>query len=100
MDSAINLFSLRRGGLDLNSGNTYIERQKERIPLILNYLTPWVKSLRPEQDWNFLSMSLFSFLYWGRFRDIIDLANHPEMQLFVERFNQCPGVKETDIPPA
>jgi len=100
MDSAINLFSLRRGGLDLNGTNPYVDRQKERVPLILNHLTPWAKSLTPEKDWNFLTMSLFSFLYWGVFRDIIDLNPHPEMQAFVERFKNCPGVKETDIPPA
>lgn len=100
MDSAINLFSLRRGGLDLNGTNPYVDRQKERTPLILNHLTPWVKTLTPEKDWNFLTMSLFSFLYWGVFRDIIDLNPHPEMQAFVERFKNCPGVKETDIPPA
>jgi glutathione S-transferase len=96
MDSAINLFSLRRGGIDLSTPNQYIERQKERTPLILNYLTPWVKSLTPEKDWNFLTMSLFSFLYWGVFRDIIDLKLHPEMQAFVERFKNCPGIAETD----
>lgn len=98
MDSAINLFSLRRGGLDLNGGNTYVERQKERIPLILHSLTPWVKTLSPEKDWNFLTMSLFSFLYWGTFRQIIDLSPHPEMQNFIERFKNSPGVEQTDIP--
>lgn len=98
MDSSVNLFSLRRGGLDLNGGNTYVERQKERVPLILNYLTPWVRELKPESDWNFVTMSLFSYLYWGGFREIIDLNPHPEMQQFLERFKNCPGVKETDIP--
>ncbi len=100
MDSAINLFSLHRGGLDLNGGNTYVERQKERITAILNFLTPWVESQQAEKDWNFLTMSLFSFLNWGVFRDMIDLSNHSEMRAFVERFSQCPGVIETDIPPA
>ena len=99
MDSGVNLFSLRRGGLDIvNGGNTYVERQKERIPLILNHLTPWVKTLTPEKDWNFLTMSLFSFLYWGQFRDIITLQPHPEMINFLERFKNCPGIAETDIP--
>lgn len=95
MDSAINLFSLRRGGLDLNSGNTYIERQKERIPLIFDYLSSWVKTLTPEKDWNFLTMSLYSFLFWGNFREIIDIKTHPEMVDFLKRFEICPGVAET-----
>lgn len=100
MDSAINLFSLRRGGLDLNGGNPYVERQKERVPLILNYLTNWAKSQTPEKDWNFLTMSLYSFIYWGIFREIIDINPHPEMLAFIERFKNCPGVQETDIPKA
>lgn len=97
MDTSINLFSLRRGGLDLNGGNSYVERQKERIPLILNYLTPWVKSLDEKNPahWNFISMSLYSYLYWGEFREILDLSGFPDLKKFLERFGDAPGVPET-----
>lgn len=99
MDTSINLFSLRRGGLDLQGGNTYVERQLERIPLILNYLTPWVNSLEPKNTahWNFLSMSLYSYLFWGEFREILDLSAHPEMKQFLERFKDAPGVSESSL---
>lgn len=104
MDTSINLFSLRRGGLDLNpenGHNGYIERQKERVPLILNWLTPWVKTLDPKNsaDWNFLTMSLYSYLYWGEFRNIVDLSDFPEHKVFLEQFKNAPGVHET-TPPA
>ena len=78
--------------------NTYIERQKERIPLILNYLSPWAKTLSPEKDWNFAVMSLYSFLYWGVFRSMMDLSEYPDLTNFLERFKDAPGIKETNIP--
>ncbi len=102
MDTSINLFSLRRGGLDLNSGNSYVERQKERVPLILNWLTPWVKTLDQKNTphWNFLTMSLYSYLFWGEYRGILDLTDFPEHKQFLEKFKNAPGVHETTPPPA
>lgn len=101
MDTSINLFSLRRGGLDMNAHNSYIERQKERVPLILNYLTPWVQTLDEKNldHWNFLSMSLYSYLYWGEYREILSLEDYPVLKHFLTRFKNAPGVTET-TPPA
>jgi len=56
MDTSINLFSLRRGGMDLDGGNTYIERQKERVLSILNLLTIYVKT-------SILKMKITGILY-------------------------------------
>ncbi|MFA6237800.1 MAG: glutathione S-transferase family protein [Bacteriovorax sp.] len=98
MDSSISLFSYRRGGLNLNGGNAYVERQMERIPTILNYISHWAS----EQDeknpahWNFLTMSLYSYLYWGQFREILDLNKHPVLKKFLERFKNAPGVAVTN----
>ena len=99
MDTAINLFSLKRGGLDLDTPNTYLTRQKDRIPQILDYLKPWVIKLRPENaaDWNFASMSLYSFLYWANFREVIAIDLYPEMKKFLFDFKNNPGVQETTI---
>jgi glutathione S-transferase len=98
MDTSINLFSLRRGGLDLNSGNAYIERQKERVDLILNYLNPWVQKQVQNPNWNFVTMSMFSYLFWGNFREILDLKKYPDMQQFIKKYQLEIGVNETDIP--
>ncbi len=97
--SAVNLFSLRKGGIDIEAGNHYfIERQKERLPSLLGILSPWAKKQDPKKDWNFLTMSLFSLIYWLEFREMYDIKKHPELVDFLERFKNCPGVAETDIP--
>ncbi|MBC7538886.1 MAG: glutathione S-transferase family protein [Bacteriovorax sp.] len=100
MDSAVNLFMLRRGGLDLNSGNGLVERHKARIPHILDYLTPWVRTLDDKNPahWNFLTMSLYSLLYWYDFREVGSLKNHQDLKIFLEKFKNAPGVAETTIP--
>jgi glutathione S-transferase len=99
LSSAINLFSLEKGGIDIQSGTNYfIERQRDRLPSLLNYITPWTIQQQPKTNWNFLTMSLYSSLVWMEFRKIYDLKNHPEMKSFLARFKNCPGVHETEIP--
>ncbi len=100
MDTSISLFSLKRGGLDLASGNSYIQRQIERVPNILNFLTPWVKTLdeKNPKHWNFLTMSLYSYLYWVEFRGMYNLQDHPVLKEFLQKFKDAPGVLETTIP--
>lgn len=100
LSSGVNLFSLRKGGVDIDAGTNYfIERQKERMPTLLNMLTPWAEKLDPSKDWNFLSMSLYSALYWMEFREVYDVSKkHPELKKFLSKFENCPGVKETAIP--
>jgi len=101
LSSAVNLFSLRKGGIDTTTGsNYYIERQLNRLPSLMSYLTPWAVKQTPEKDWNYLTMSLFSMLYWMEFREIYNVKAHPELMEFMKRFENCPGVKETDIPKA
>jgi glutathione S-transferase len=100
MDSSVNLFMLRRGGMDLSVPNALIQRQMERVPHILNYLTPWVKTLDEKNPahWNFLSMSLYSYLYWVEFREMYNLNDHPVLKEFLEKFKNSPGVAESTIP--
>ncbi len=100
MDTAINLFSLRRGGLDISTTeNLYIKRQIERLDLIFNYLSPYATevSKNPAANWNFLTMSLFSFLFWANFREIVDLSPYQALKDFLVAFNHLPGVEETAI---
>ncbi len=100
MDTCVNLFLLKRGGLDPASDNWYLQRQRERVPSVLDYLKPWIEKLNPKQDadWNFASMSLYSFLYWAQFRGMLDLSGRPECLKFLEDFKNKPGVAETTIP--
>ncbi len=100
MDTCVNLFLLKKGGLDPASDNWYLQRQRERVPSVLDYLKPWIEKLNPSQvsDWNFASMSLYSFLYWAQFRGMLDLSGRPECLKFLETFQGKPGVAETTIP--
>lgn len=94
LDTSINLFSLKRGGLDLSAPNSYVIRQQERIALIMTFLTPWVIQ---NKDWNFLAMSLYSYLEWASFREQLDLSRYPEMVNFMASFVDRPGIEETKI---
>ncbi len=99
-DTTVNLFLLQRGGSDVFSKNDnwYVQRQKDRTQAVLNFLLPWVSDLDPavEKDWNFLSMSFFSYAYWANKRGALDLKTNPDIAAFLERFSKKPGVAETD----
>ncbi len=99
LDTGVNLFSLRKGGINIHDeSNYFLVRQNERIPSIVKMLTPWAVKLDPKSDWNFLTMSLYSAVFWMGFRDVYDMSKHPEMMEFLEKFKNCPGIVETDIP--
>lgn len=94
--SGVNLFSLKKGGINIDDESHYfLIRQKERIPSLLKMITPWAAAQKPS-DWNYLTMSMYTLLYWMKFRDIYDYSNMPELVAFEERFRNCPGVAETD----
>lgn len=100
-DVAVNFFLLRRGGLDLETKNWYVERQKERVPALFDQLEPWAKS-RNENDpthWNYVAMSLFSYVDWALFRNMADFSSHGGLTNFVERFSKHPGITETSPRP-
>jgi len=100
METCVNMFLFRKGGMDLESDNWYLKRQKARLPNILEFLRPVMKRLDPQKpdDWAFPSMCLYSFLYWAQLREMIDLDAFPEAIAFLEAFKDKPGVAETTIP--
>lgn len=99
LSSGVNLFSLKKGGLNVDDeSNYFLVRQKERIPTLLKYITPWAAKQNPETDWNYLTMSMVALFDWIEFREVYSLLDFPELKAFRERFNNCPGVEETNIP--
>jgi glutathione S-transferase len=96
MDTSVILFLMKRDGYDLQKSGFFLSRQLSRIPNNLGYLLPWVKTLSPENssDWNYASMSLYSYLYWANARQILNLGDYPEFQHFVTLFSGAAGVKE------
>ena len=94
--SGVNLFSLKKGGINVEDQSHYfLVRQKERIPSLLKMITPWAATQKPS-DWNYLTMSMYTLLYWMNFREIYDYSHIPELVDFEKRFRDCPGVAETD----
>lgn len=99
MNSAVTLLLARRSGIDLNSGIMYFDRQKERIESVLDYLRPYIAE-RALKEWNFHTMSLYSFLDWALFRELITIEHRPECRQLLETYFQKPIVIATQIPKA
>ena len=99
MDSGVVLFLMQQDGFDVNGPGFFLARQRERIPRNIEFMTPWARDLDPAnpRDWNFASMSLFAFLFWAQARELIKLADYPEMVSFMARFSDAVGVRETSF---
>ena len=97
IDTSVTLFLMRKDGFDINAKGFFLERQRARIPDNINFITDWAKALDPQkpQDWNYASMSLFSYLYWAKARDLLNLSQYPVMEDFLKRFSEAKGVAET-----
>lgn len=100
MDAAVALYLLKRDGIDVSGPGFYFARQRARIPASLAFVTPWARRLDASRadDWNYASMSLFSFLYWGEARGSLTVTDYPELAAFAERFADAPGVRQTTFP--
>lgn len=97
MDSAISLLLMKRSGMNIDENYMFINRQKERIESVLDYLSPFVQEGRLS-EWNFSSMTLYSFLDWALFRKIINLEQRSEFKSFLETHSQQPSVIATPLP--
>lgn len=97
MNAGVSLLLMKRSGFDIQSEALYIQRQRERIESILNYLKPYLTSTSFE-NWNFHTMSLYSFLDWAQFREIISLKQRPECLTFLTTHAERPIVQKTAIP--
>jgi glutathione S-transferase len=98
MDTAIILFLMKRDGFDLSREGFFLSRHRARIPSTLEYVMPWARALKAENQahWNLASMALYSGLYWIEARTgLIKIRDYPDLAAFMERFQQAPGVRET-----
>lgn len=99
-DVAVNFFLMRKGGFDIETPGWYIDRQRERVRVILDNVEAWAKkqdATKPA-DWNYVTMSLFSYISWANFRKMADFSKHPGLIDFDGRFGNKTGVSETAIP--
>lgn len=97
LDTSVTLFLMRKDGFDINAKGFFLERQRARIPDNINFITPWAEKLDSQEpkDWNYASMSLFSYLYWAQARDLLKISDHPVMENFMKKFANAKGVAET-----
>jgi glutathione S-transferase len=97
MDAGVSLLLMKRSGINTNEPLLYVQRQKERIDSILDYLKPYIKD-RALKVWNFHTISLYCFIDWAIFRSIISIDNRPECQALLDKYKDQEIVTQTQIP--
>lgn len=97
ISSAVSLLMLRRSGINIQEPYMYIVRQKDRIESILDYLRPYITDVALK-EWNFHTISLYCFLDWALFRDLIKIDHRPECLALVEKYKTKTIVIDTQIP--
>lgn len=97
MNSGVTLLLMKRSGMKIDEPFMFVNRQKERIESILNFMKPYLEN-EGLKEWNFITMTVYSFLDWAVFRNIITLDGRPECQKFLAQHADKPIVKNTEIP--
>lgn len=97
MNSGVTLLLMKRSGMNITEPYMYVNRQKERIDSVLTYMKNYMEN-DGLKEWNFITMSLYSFLDWATFREIINISDRPECQKFLDTHKDKKIVKETEIP--
>lgn len=97
MSAAVSLLMLKRSGINTQEPYMYIVRQKDRIESILDYLKPYITN-EAMKEWNFHTISLYCFLDWALFRDLIKIDHRPECLALLEKYKTKPILIDTQIP--
>lgn len=97
MEAGVALVLMKRSGININEPYMIVNRHKERIESILDYLKPYMQG-KGLEEWSFITMSLYSFLDWARFRQVFDFSLRPECGQFLEKHSTRPVVQATAIP--
>ncbi len=98
MNSAVSLLLMRRSGINIEESLMYVQRQKERIESILDYLSPIISQKVLSRDWDIHSISLYCFLDWATFRQLINISERKNCQELLRLHVDRSIVKETAIP--
>jgi len=99
MNAGISLFLMKKSGINIDEPLMYVQRQKERMELILNYLKPLMTG-EGLTTWDFHSISIYSFLDWALFREVIKIDHRPECQAFLNQHRNRSSVISTERPKA
>lgn len=97
MNSGVTLLLMKRSGMNTQEPFMFVNRQKERIDSVLTYMKPYMEN-EGLKEWNFITMTLYSFLDWLIFRNIVSLDSRPECLKFLAAHADKEIVKSTAIP--
>jgi glutathione S-transferase len=97
MNAAVSLVLMKRSGINIDGPLMYVVRQKDRIESILDYLKPYVSG-PGLTEWNMHSISIYCFLDWALFRNVIKLDDRPEYIHFLKTHEKRDAVLKTQIP--
>jgi glutathione S-transferase len=97
MDAGVSLFLMKRSGIKIDEPLLYVQRQKDRIESVLDYLKPYIKE-RALKEWNFHTISLYCFIDWANFRGMINIDNRAECQALLDKYKDLDIVTQTQIP--
>lgn len=97
LSSGVSLLLMKRSGIPISEPLMYVNRQKERIESVLNYLSSYIQG-DGLKEWNFHTISIYCFLDWALFREIISLEHRPECRTFLETHKTKQILIQTQIP--
>lgn len=97
LNSGVNLLLMKRSGMKIDEPYMFVNRQKERLDSVLDYLRPYTED-QALIEWNFITMTLYCFLDWGVYRGILNLDSRPECQKFLAHYKNKAIVEQTAIP--
>jgi glutathione S-transferase len=97
MNAGVALFLMKRSGINIHEPFMYVQRQKERIDSVLDYLKPFMSGQGLE-NWDFHCISLYCFIDWASIRGIITLETRPDCQAFLNNHKNKNIISLTEIP--
>ena len=97
MNAGVALLLMKRSGININEPLMYVQRQKERMESILDFLKPLIMD-QGLKSWNFHTISIYCFLDWALFRGMINIEKRSECQAFLEKHKNRKIVTSTAIP--
>lgn len=97
MNSAVSLLLMKRSSMNTDEPYMFVNRQKERIESVLDYLKPYIEN-QGLKEWTFITMTIYCFLDWAKFRNLASFDHRPECQRFLAHHSDKNIVKLTEIP--
>lgn len=94
-DSLVQVLLASRSKVEFPQGSPLDVSHRERIKNTLNYLNQRVFAGDFDQ-WNFLTMCLYTLIDWIEFRQLVPLESYPQLKDIKGKNQHQPLVQETD----